>query len=390
MPTAVAAVTGAQLRAHRILATGLARTAAEPAELPVWDLGIQDRDGSARLAIATRLADPAAGETVTGLVDDPGGRGGPVLLWSLRGTPHLHRRADAARFAAALWPADSADAAARLSGDAKRLQGEGADPLHAYRVVSAAMRAEITAPTVKGAASAAVTATIPAQYSGFCRGCDSVHVREMLFRVAALPAAIGLVPDTKPVVLEPLSRPFEPPSAQQGLDALVAGYFRLYGTATAAEVATHLGTSAASIRGSLPSDLVAVTVDGARTQARAAAVDRLTAANVEAAADVEAAAGLVRLLPPGDPLLQPRDRSVLAPDRAAQKALWPILGAPGAVLAGGGLAGIWRTRASGRTLTVTITPWRKLAKADRTALESEAELVGTVRGVGRTRLVVDN
>jgi len=149
-------------------------------------------------------------------------------------------------------------------------------------------------------------------------------------------------------------------------------------------VATHLGTSTASIRGSLPSDLVAVTVDGARTQARAAAVDRLTAA------DVEAAAGLVRLLPPGDPLLQPRDRSVLAPDRAAQKALWPILGAPGAVLAGGGLAGIWRTRASGRTLTVTITPWRKLAKADRTALESEAELVGTVRGVGRTRLVVDN
>ena len=386
MPGAVAALTGAQLRAHRILGTGLARTTTGPAQLPVWDLGIQDRDGSSRLAIATRLADPAA----IGSVDEPGGTGGPVLLWSLRGAPHLHRRADAARFAAALWPADDADAAARLSGDAGRLHSDGADPLQAYRVVSGAMRAAITAPTVKGAASAAVTAAIPAQYSGFCRGCDSVHVREMLFRVAALPAAIGLVPDTKPVVLEPLSRPFEPPSAQQGLDALVAGYFRLYGTATAAEVATHLGMSTASIRGSLPSDLVAVTVDGARTQARAAAVDRLTAAAVEAAADVEAAVGLVRLLPPSDPLLQPRDRSVLAPDRAAQKALWPILGAPGAVLAGGGLAGIWRTRASGRTLTVTITPWRKLAKADRTALESEAELVGTVRGVGRTRLVVDD
>ena len=379
MPGAVAALTGAQLRAHRILGTGLARTTTGPAQLPVWDLGIQDRDGSSRLAIATRLADPAA----IGSVDEPGGTGGPVLLWSLRGAPHLHRRADAARFAAALWPADDADAAARLSGDAGRLHSDGADPLQAYRVVSDAMRAVITDATVKGAASAAVTAAIPAQYSGFCRACGSVHVREMLFRVAALPAAIGLIADTKPVALEPLSHPHPPPSGQRRLDELVTGYYRLYGTGTAAEVATHLGTSAGSIRGSLPADLVTVTVDAARTKASAALVDQLTGA------DVEAAAGLVRLLPPADPLLQPRDRSVLAPDRASQKDLWPILGSPGAVLAGGGLAGSWRTRASGRALTVTVTPWRKLAKDERTALESEAELVGTIRGVARTRLVID-
>lgn len=379
MPGAVAALTGAQLRAHRILGTGLARTTTGPAQLPVWDLGIQDRDGSSRLAIATRLADPAA----IGSIDEPGGTGGPVLLWSLRGAPHLHRRADAARFAAALWPADDADAAARLSGDAGRLHSDGADPLQAYRVVSDAMRAVITDATVKGAASAAVTAAIPAQYSGFCRACGSVHVREMLFRVAALPAAIGLIADTKPVALEPLSHPYPPPSGQRRLDELVTGYYRLYGTGTAAEVATHLGTSAGSIRGSLPADLVTVTVDAARTKAPAALVDQLTGA------DVEAAAGLVRLLPPADPLLQPRDRSVLAPDRASQKDLWPILGSPGAVLAGGGLAGSWRTRASGRALTVTVTPWRKLAKDERTALESEAELVGTIRGVARTRLVID-
>jgi hypothetical protein len=380
MPSAVAALTGAQLRAHRILGTGLARTTAGPAELPIWDLGIQDRDGSSRLAITIRLADPAA----IGSVDEPGGTGDQVLLWSLRGAPHLHRRADAARFAAALWPADDADAAARLSGDAGRLHSDGADPLQAYRAVSEAMRAVITTAMVKGAASAAVTAAIPAQYSGFCRACGSVHVREMLFRVAALPAAIGLVPDTKPVVLEPLSKPYPPPSTQRRLDALVIGYYRLYGTGTAAEVATHLGTTAGSIRGSLPADLVTVTMDGTRTQTPAAMVDQITGA------DVDAAAGLVRLLPPADPLLQPRDRSVLAPDRAAQKALWPILGSPGAVLAGGALAGIWRARAGGRTLTVTITPWRKLSKADRTALEAEAELVGAVRGVGRTRLVVDD
>lgn len=381
MPGAVAALTGTRLRAHRILGTGLARAAAGPAELPVWDLGIQDRDGSSRLAIATRLTDPAA----VGSVDEPGGTGEPVLLWSLRGAPHLHRRADAARFAAALWPADDADAAARLSGDAGRLHSDGADPLQAYRVVSEAMRQVITDPTVKGAASAAVTAAIPDQYSGFCRACGSVHVREMLFRVAALPGAIGLVPDTKPVVLEPLSHPYPPPSAgrsgRRRLDELVTEYYRLYGTGTAAEVATHLGTSARSIRESMPADLVTVAVDGTRTQAPAAIVDQL------AGADIEAAAGLVRLLPPADPLLQPRDRAVLAPDRASQKELWPILGSPGAVLARGEIAGIWRTRAGGRSLTVTVTPWRKLAKDERTALQSEAELVGAIRGAARTQLV---
>ncbi len=209
-------------------------------------------------------------------------------------------------------------------------------------------------------------------------------MREMLFRVAALPGAIGLVPDTKPVVLEPLSHPYPPPSASRSgrrrLDDLVTEYYRLYGTGTATEVAAHLGTSARSIRESMPADLVTVAVDGTRTQAPAAIVDQL------AGADIEAAAGLVRLLPPADPLLQPRDRALLAPDRASQKELWPILGSPGAVLARGEIAGIWRTRAGGRSLTVTVTLWRKLAKDERTALQSEAELVGTIRAAARTQL----
>jgi len=58
------------------------------------------------------------------------------------------------------------------------------------------------------------------------------------------------------------------------------------------------------------------------------------------------------------------------------------------VLARGGVAGIWRTRTSGRTLTVTVTPWRNLSKDERTAVQSEAELVGAIRGAARTQLVV--
>jgi hypothetical protein len=375
---AAATLSGAQVRAHRILASGLARTVDAAAALPLWDLGVQDRDGSARLAFAARLADPGA----LPAIDDPAGSGASVLAWSLRGSPHLHRRTDLQRFAGALWPADDADAAARLSGDAARLQTDGADPLEAYAAVSDAMRAVITAPMVKGAASAAVTAAIPAEYSGFCRGCGSVHVRELLFRLAALPAAIGALPDTRPIVLAPLAKPFPRPERQQGLGEVAAAYYRAYGVGTPSDVATHVGTSGPTFKPELPDDLVPVTVDGARSQARAGMLDELRNA------DLAAAAGITRLIPPSDPLLQPRDRGVLTGERDQQRALWPTLGLPGAVLAGGGIAGLWRTRLAGRTLTLTVTPWRRLGPVERAALAEEAQLVGSVRGAARTSLLI--
>ena len=90
--TGAPAVTGNQVRAYRILASGLDRATADPKKLPLWDLGIQDRDGSTRLALAARLADPAAVPDLP----DPGSRSWSALVWSLRGSPHLHRRADLA------------------------------------------------------------------------------------------------------------------------------------------------------------------------------------------------------------------------------------------------------------------------------------------------------
>jgi len=372
-----ATLSGAQVRAHRILTSGLDRTATS-ASLPIWDLGVQDRDGSARLALAARLTDPNGLPTIS----EPAGSGRTALAWTLRGSPHVHRRKDLSRYAAALWPADDVDAAARLYGDSGRLRAAGADPLEAVAAVSDAMRAVVTAPMVKGAASAAVTAAIPAEYSGFCKGCGSVHVHELLFRLAALPAAIGALPDTKPIVLAPIAAPFPRPDRQQGLHELVAAYYRAFGVGTPSDVGTHLGTSARCIKPGLPDDLVPITVDGARSQARASMLDDLLAA------DVGAAAGIVRLLPPSDPLLQPRDRAVLTSEREQQRALWPMIGLPGAVLAGGGLAGIWRTRLTGTSLTLTVLPWRRLAAAERTELEQEATRVGAVRGAGRTSLVI--
>jgi hypothetical protein len=63
-----------------------------------------------------------------------------------------------------------------------------------------------------------------------------------------------------------------------------------------------------------------------------------------------------RLLGAGDPLLNARDRAVLAPDEALRKQIWRPVGGPGVVLHDGRLAGLWRARKQGRKLTVE-TEW---------------------------------
>lgn len=379
MDVTAAVLSTAQVRAHRILASGLDRSAPAADRLPVWELGLQDRDDWARWALAARLPDLA----LVPEAPDPGRDDPLALVWSLRGAPHLHRRADLPALAQALWPADAADAAARLVGDTGRLTAAGARPLDAYRVAVLAMRRAVDAPLVKGEASAAVTRLLPRKYSGHCATCRSTHVRELLFRLAALPAGIGLVPGTRPVVLAPLAGVEPPAGPAAGLDRLVAACYRAYGAATPAEVAAHLGTSAVSLRPALPDDLVPVLVGGVRSSARAGMLDALTGVAVDAAARP------VRLLPGTDPLLQPRDRFVLTGDREHQKTLWPVVGPPGAVLAAGGVAGVWRARRTGGTLTVTITPWHRFTERERAALAHEAQLLGSLRGARETVLTVE-
>jgi hypothetical protein len=63
-----------------------------------------------------------------------------------------------------------------------------------------------------------------------------------------------------------------------------------------------------------------------------------------------------RLLGAGDPLLNARDREVLAPGAEVRKRIWRPVGGPGVVLHDGRLAGLWRARKQGRKLTVE-TEW---------------------------------
>ncbi len=82
-------------------------------------------------------------------------------------------------------------------------------------------------------------------------------------------------------------------------------------------------------------------------------------------------AAAARLLPSGDAyyLLQGADRELLVPDAGRRRELWTSRVWPGAVLVGGEIVGTWR-RAQAK---LTITPWERLGRAKREAVEAEAE-----------------
>ncbi|HEU5477156.1 MAG TPA: crosslink repair DNA glycosylase YcaQ family protein [Gaiellaceae bacterium] len=78
-----------------------------------------------------------------------------------------------------------------------------------------------------------------------------------------------------------------------------------------------------------------------------------------------------RLLPSGDAyyLLQGADRELLVPDAARRAALWTSRVWPGAVLVGGEIVGTWRRAKA----LMTIEPSRLLTRAERAAVEEEAQ-----------------
>jgi hypothetical protein len=155
------------------------------------------------------------------------------------------------------------------------------------------------------------------------------------------------------------------------LQRLILGYLTLLGPATSADVAGYLDIRRADLERHWPGGLVEVAVDGRTAWLPEAAVGAATAAGPPS---------LVRLLGPFDPWLQARDRDLIVPDRGRHKALWPVLGRPGVLLADGEVAGTWRTRSAGGKLTVLVEPFAPLAKRVQRAVEDEAQRVGAVRG----------
>lgn len=366
-------VSRSQVLAYRVAAQGLHRDAASVGALAVLDLGVQEAMGHpAALALATRLPDDVA--------HDPIGVGPGtdyVLTWTLRGAPHVHRRSDLDALAAALYPLSEADAAMRLNETGPSVARAGIAALDQFRTAVTELRAVVSKPTAKGAASTAVSARLPQAMLRDCRACKASHISDSAMRTASLAAGLEFEPGTAPPVLVRRRGAKLPKRADpDALAALARAYLTLLGPATVADVAGYVEGRRAdveqAVRGRL-GDVVEVDVDGRTALLPEGEVDALTKPPEP---------DLVRLIGPFDPYMQARDRDLLVPDKAAQKALWPVLGRPGVLLVDGEIAGTWRTKSSGRKLAITVDAFVSLPNSRRNELDAEAQRVAAVRGAG--------
>ncbi|GAB3555626.1 hypothetical protein J2S53_003506 [Actinopolyspora lacussalsi] len=362
--------------AYRAAAQELARTGTEPESLRVFRLGVQDnQSGAAVLALAARCSGTFTSDDVF-----DGGR--TVRTWSVRGAPHLHGRAELPGLATALWPLDDGDAETRLGSSGRAVRKAGVSGTEAFRLVAAAMRDTVTEPMTKGDASAGVSRRVPDALKYDCRTCGATHVYGSLFQNAALAAGILLDPRASGTVLLPDSEAGSIPGEARGTDELIRAYLRLHGPATPETVADFFGTRADRIRRVWPEGLTEVRVAGS-----AAWLDDSGTEELRSAPPFEE----VRLLPPTDPFLQARDRSLLLPDESRRKELWKSLNSPGAVFARGEILGTWRLRGAGRKRSELRTSWFEGAPDSelRSAVEREAERVREVNGVEEVRVVFE-
>jgi hypothetical protein len=366
--------------AFRISAQQLDRApAARPlTDAAVFDLGVQDtgRD-AASWALVNRGVPVASPEA---LATEPS----VGLVWGLRAAPHFYRRADLFDVLVATSPFSDADAAKRILGADQPLKAAGIPTRDAMAVVAAALRRIVDEPVVKGEVSTRLTAVLDPPYLRKCVPCNATHAWEMPFRLGALYGGLELEPGTSPRVLRripdwprrkagPAADPLAAPERLQP----IRSYLRLLGPATPSEVAAYLDATLADVKAHWPTDAVEVTVEGKRAWALGEVPGTAPASD------------LVRLLGPFDLLLQGKDRALLVPDRSQHKALWPILGRPGAILSGTDIIGGWRPKTTGKNFTVRIDLWTPPHRAVQERIEEQASLLAAHRGLAFAGLTTD-
>jgi len=356
-----------QVLAYRAAAQGLDRSTRNLSKLAVLDIGFQDTPaGSAAVALAARLVEMPTNEDLIG--DES-----LVFAWTIRGAPHLHRRADITMLAPALWPLSEEDARARLAAFGSDMKKAGRSALEAQAETAKAMRAAVKRPMTKGETSGAATKLAPDYVALWCRSCKSTHIHEQLFKLSALPAGLELTTNRSPLMLAPIDGRPRIPTRARGTGSLIRAYLTFLGPATDSEVASFLGTNRSLIGAAWPEELAEVSIEG-----KPAWLPRTRLASLKKARPES----MVRLLPPYDPYIQARDRGLLLADKAQQKSLWRgLLGAPGAVFTDGEITGVWRAKMTGKKrLVVTVDVFRPTTKRAGKALESEAEIVAGARG----------
>lgn len=303
-----------------------------------------------------------------------------ACVWTLRAAPHVYRRADLPAVAVATAPLNEADAKKRIFDAAKPLREAGITALDALAHQARLQRDIVVQPMVKGDVSREMTRRLEDPYVRPCRPCGCIHPWENPFRMAALQAGLEIDLRTSPPIvrrskgLKPLFMARSGTEAEAEYD-VVRGYLRFFGPASVKDAAAYLDAAAAAVTAHWPADVEKVQVEGLRGE-RFVLADDLEAL-VAAGRRPQTA---VRLLGPYDPWLQARDRELIVADAGHRKALWPVLGRPGAVAVDGDVVGLWRPKSSGVKLTLRLEPWTRLSAETAAAVEAEVERLAAHRG----------
>lgn len=198
----------------------------------------------------------------------------------------------------------------------------------------------------------------------WCEGCQSHHARRGLLTVAALEGRLcvaGREGRQNTFARTDQWIALQPADGHE----LARRYLHHLGPSTHGDLAAWAGIAPSHAKALLRA------VDGELVQVGKAF---LLAADLAMFEDPPPPRG-VRLLGAGDPLLNARDREVLAPDKAVRRRIWRPVGSPGVVLHDGRLAGLWRARKHGRELRVE-TEWL----GERVDIRPEAERLAALRG----------
>jgi hypothetical protein len=289
-----------------------------------------------------------------------------VVAHLVRGAIHAVAQERFALFGRTLIATDDDELAAQVGEDVVR-------PTAALREVAEATWAALGGGRAldKNELHAELRERVRQELLPWCEGCGSHHVAPMLWRYATVKAGVRLTSERRYV----LGKPGRSPAASEAVER----FLHFYGPATALDFADWAGVArsqAERIWGKVQGELREVAIGRRPAWLASGDLDDL-----ESPPDATG----IRLIPPGDPYLQRPNRPLLAPDSQVRARLFRPIGSPGAVLADGRLAGLWRARTRGRKAEIAVEPLRRLAKS---GLEAEAERIATLRGASEPVLVI--
>ncbi|WAC55932.1 winged helix DNA-binding domain-containing protein [Gordonia sp. SL306] len=351
--------------------------------------------GSALLALHARVRSVAADRVDTLVADDKS----LLQTWSLRGAPFYFPTVDAAVFTTGVLPPaedslrhfivgveQSVDRLGMTVTDAVDLCGaEIGDVLAGRRLAITELGAELAhrigcrLPPKQRTVWDAEGPHAQGQPVGeavvhFCLRILTLQQVVCLTRRDGNKAPFALVDDW-------IGRPVPDTDPQTARAELLRRYLRCYGPSTRAHFAGWLGIRAGDVDPWW--DLVADEM----TPVDFGGPAWILTDDRDALRSPPDAAG-VRLLPPRDPYTQMRDRETIV-ERRYHRDVWKNVGEPGMVLVDGTIAGAWRPRKRGRTLTLTISTFAALPARHQRSLQHEAEAIAPLRGADAAAVEFD-